>query len=212
MEWRLITAGNVTLQLLRAAGDDWQLNLDVQSAGLVTRLYRVDDKYKAVTDHRFCGVKSDFDAAEGKRHRIESMSFDGAHRLQYEDHDLLKNTSERKTLEIPPCTYEIAGALASLRLLNFAPGRSATIPITDGKKVAYAKIDAQARENLNIEGKRYQTIRYEAFVFDNVLYKRKGRLLIWLTDDTARIPVQLRIQLGFPVGTVTVELEKQQQL
>jgi hypothetical protein len=212
VEWRLITAGNVTVQLSHVNASDWQLNMDVQSAGLVTRLYKVDDKYKVLTDQKFCGLNSDFDSMEGKRHKLESMSFDGAHKLQYEDRDVLKNTSQKKTLDVPPCTYEIAGALASLRLLSFPLGRSATLPITDGKKVAYAKIDAQAKESLTVDGKSYQTIRYEAFLFDNILYKRKGRLFIWLTDDAAHTPVQLRIQLGFPVGTVTVELEKQQQL
>jgi Protein of unknown function (DUF3108) len=212
VEWRLITAGNVTVQLSHVNAGDWQLNMDVQSAGLVTRLYKVDDKYKVRTDQKFCGVKANFDAAEGKRHKIESMSFDGSHKLQYEDHDLLNNTSEKKTLDVPPCTYEIAGALAWLRTLDLPPGKSATFPITDGKRVAYAKITSQVKESVNIDGKYYAAVRYEAFLFDNVLYRRKGRLFIWLTDDAARIPVMIQIHLGFPVGRVTVELEKQQQL
>jgi Protein of unknown function (DUF3108) len=211
VEWRLITAGNVTVLFSRSSATDWQLNMEVQSAGLVTRLYKVEDKYKVITDQKFCGIKSDLDAAEGKRHKIESMSFAGS-KVQYESRDVLKNTSEKKTLDVPPCTYEIAGALASLRALNVPLGKSATLPITDGKRVAYAKIDAQAKESLSLEGRNYQTVRYEAFVFDNVLYKRKGRLFIWLTDDAGHTPIQFRIQLGFPVGTVTVELEKQQQL
>lgn len=213
IEWRLITAGNVSVQLSRAGAGEWQLNMELESAGVVTRLYKVTDKYKVITNQKFCGVKSDLDAEEGKRHKVESLSFDAPnHKVQYSDRDLLKNTSENKTLDVPPCTYEIAGALSSLRVLDVPLGKSTTLPITDGKKVAYSKIEAQARENVNINGKNYQTIRYEAFLFDNVLYKRKGRLFIWLTDDAAHVPVQLRIQLGFPVGTVTVELEKQQQL
>jgi len=213
VEWRLITAGNVTVQLSHANAGDWQLNMNLESAGVVTRLYKVEDRYKVITNQKFCAVKSDLDAEEGKRHKIQSLSFDIPHnKVQYADHDLLKNTSENKTLDVPPCTYEIAGALSSLRLLDVPLGKSATLPITDGKKVAYGKIEAQAKENVNVDGKNYQTIRYEAFLFDNVLYKRKGRLFIWLTDDAAHVPVQLRIQLGFPVGTVTVELEKQQQL
>ena len=76
--------------------------------------------------------------------------------------------------------------------------RPATLPITDGKKLVNARIDAQSRENVSIASKTYHTIRYEAFLFDNVLYKRKGRLFIWLTDDADRIPVQLRFQLGIP--------------
>lgn len=213
VEWRFITAGDVTVQLSRANARDWQFNMDIESAGLVTRLYKVTDKYKVVTDQKFCGVKSDLDAEEGKRHRIASLNFDPPQKKVFSDErDLLKNTSEKRSLDVPPCTYDIAGALASLRLIDLPPGKSATLPITDGKKLAYGKIEAQARETVAVDGKNYQTIRYEAFLFDNVLYKRKGRLFLWLTDDAARLPVQFRFQLGFPVGTVNVELEKQQQL
>ena len=213
VEWRLITAGEVTVQLSRANVDDWDLNMNVQSAGLVTRLYKVLDKYNVVANSNFCGVNSNLDAEEGKRHKTSLMKFEAQqHKVEYEERDLLKNTVEKKALDVPPCTYEIAGALASLRARDMQPGKWITIPITDGKKLAYGKIQAQARESVSAGGKSYQTIRCEAFLFDNVLYRRKGRLFLWLTDDPAHIPVQLRFQLGFPVGTVTVELEKRQTL
>lgn len=213
VEWRLITAGDVSIQLTRASGGNWQTEMNIESAGLVTRLYRVIDKYKVVTNPKFCGLNSNLDAQEGKHHKLTLMSFDVQHnKVQYDDHDVLKNTSDKRSLDVPPCTYEIVGALASLRLTDLQPGTSATLPITDGKKFAYSKIQAQARESLNLDGRRYQTVRYEAFVFDNVLFKRKGRLFIWLTDDASHVPVQLRFQMGFPIGTITVELDKQQIL
>ncbi|MBV9761860.1 MAG: DUF3108 domain-containing protein [Acidobacteriaceae bacterium] len=213
VEWRFITAGDVTVQLSRASAADWQFNMDIESAGLVTRLYKVTDKYKVVTDQKFCGVKSDLDAEEGKRHRIASLSFNPPQKkVLFDERDVLKNTTEKRSLDVPPCTYDIAGALACLRLIDLPLGKSATLPITDGKKLAYGRIEAQARETVVVDGKTYQAVRYEAFLFDNVLYKRKGRLFLWLTDDASRLPVQMRFQLGFPVGTVNVELEKQQPL
>ena len=212
VEWRLVTAGNVKLKLSQAQSGGWQFAMDIGSAGVVTRLYRVLDDYRVSTNPRFCAVNSNFDAQEGKRHKLERMSFDPSRRkVDYEERDLLKNTDEKKTLDVPPCTYEIAGALAALRAMDLPPGKSIQLPITDGKKLAYGRIEAQARESLNLDGKTYQAIRYEAFLFDNVLFRRKGRLLIWVTDDAARTPVQLRLQLGFPIGGVTVELEKQTQ-
>jgi hypothetical protein len=41
-----------------------------------------------------------------------------------------------------------------------------------------------------------------------VVYPRKGRVFVWLSDDTKRIPVQIRLRMAFPVGTVTLQLEK----
>ncbi|MCS7316247.1 MAG: DUF3108 domain-containing protein, partial [Bryobacteraceae bacterium] len=80
------------------------------------------------------------------------------------------------------------------------------IPVSDGKKSVAVRVEAQQREKLRIGQNAYQTIRYEAFLFNNVLYRRSGRLFLWLTDDERRLPVQIRVRLPFYIGTVTLEL------
>ncbi len=212
VEWRLITAGTATLDLTSTPDAKWHTNLNIESAGVLARLYRVTDTYKVATDRKFCLADSEMDAQENKRHVIARTWFENAGRLRYEEKDLVKNSTVQKELDVPPCTREIAGALASLRLLRLEPGKSTTIPITDGKKLVNARIESQARESLSFEGKKYQTIRYEAFLFDNVLYRRRGRLFVWVTEDQERIPVQIRLQLGFPIGNVTIELDKQERI
>ncbi|MGI9075275.1 MAG: DUF3108 domain-containing protein [Bryobacteraceae bacterium] len=213
IEWRLGTAGTATVQLSRASLDHWQLELDLESAGMVNRLYRVLDKYKVISNDHFCPSTSVLDAQEGKRHRLTRLTFENLrHKVVYEERDLINNRTSKRVLDVSPCTRDIAGALAALRLMNIEPGQSANLPITDGKKMVNARVDAKSRENVSVADKTYRTIRYEAFLFDNVLYKRKGRLFVWLTDDTDRIPVQLRFQLGFPIGTISLELQEQQKL
>lgn len=212
IEWRLITAGVASVELSHGTPADWETSLNLESAGLVNRLYNVSDSYKVTSNDNFCAASSLLDAQEGKRHMVTRLTFENTrHKVDYDARDLLNNSNVKKELDIAPCTYEIVGALETLRDMNLQPGKWATLPVTDGKKMAYAKIEAQAKENVSIESKKYQTIRYEAFLFDNVLYRRKGRLLIWITDDADRIPVQLRLQMGFPIGSVTVQLEKQQK-
>jgi hypothetical protein len=192
--------------------DQWQTALDLESAGMVSRMYRVLDKYKSVSAAKFCGTSSELDAQEGKRHNLTKLNFDAARqKVSYYQHDLIKNQEFRKELDTPPCTFEITGALQALRAMSLEPGKTITVPLTDGKKFANARIDAQAKETITVGGKTYSTIRYEAFVFDNVIYRRKGRLEMWITDDPGRLPVQMRMQLSFPVGTVNVLLEKQGQ-
>lgn len=213
VEWRFITAGSVTVELARDSAENWQTSLHLETTGLVTRLYKILDTYKASSDARFCGSSAYLDAEEGKRHNTTRLTFENSvHKVDYDERDLVKNSTEKKQMDIAPCTYEITGALASLRGMGLPPGKWATFPITDGKKMAHGKIEAQAKETVNVGGKNYSTVRYEAFLFDNVLYKRKGRLLIWMTDDADRIPVQFRLLMGFPIGTVTVELDKQQKM
>jgi hypothetical protein len=213
VEWRLVNAGSATIQMMRDnATHGWNFNLKIESAGLVNRLYRVSDTYKTATGDHFCGTSADLDAQEGKRHNISTLRFDTSrHKVLFEERDLVRNNSEKKELDVPACTYEIVGALTALRASAPAPGKSVMLAITDGKKFANARIDAQAKENIAVNGKTYSTVRYEAYLFDNVLYKRKGRLLFWLTDDAEHVPVQFRLILGFPIGSVTVQLDKHER-
>ncbi len=209
IEWRLITAGLARIQIAQASANTWETKLTLESAGFVTKLYRVEDTYRALTDNNFCGATATLDAQEGKRRRLTTLNFNNArHTLQYQERDLVKNKVDTKDLDIAPCTHEITGALSALRTMRLDAGKSATIPISDGKRMVNARVEGQEREAITIGKTTYHTIRYEAFLFDNVLYQRKGRLWIWMTDDGARVPVQLRVRLGFPIGNITLLLDK----
>ena len=213
VEWRLINAGTSTVQLLRDNDTKgWEFDLHIESAGLVSRLYRVADSYKARTNEHFCLGSAAMDSQEGKKHSIYRFSVDVSRKkLSFDERDLTRNTSEKKEIDVAPCTLEIVGALASLRTLNLEPGKSTVIPIADGKKFAQVKVESQAKEKVSAAGKNYDATRYEAFLFDNVLYKRRARLLVWISNDADHLPVQFRLLLGFPIGTVTVWLQKQEK-
>jgi hypothetical protein len=211
IEWRLITAGMAQIDV-EPTGPNWETKLNIESAGMVTRLYRVNDTYRALTNNQFCGIHATLDAEEGKRHRFSSLSFDGGKKkVAYEERDLVKNKTTQKTIDIAPCTHEIVGALSALRMMRVEPGKTVMLPITDGKKMVMARVEAQQKETIEIDKQKFQTIRYEAFLFDNVLYRRKGRLWVWMTDDASRLPVQIRVRLGFPIGNITLTLDKDER-
>jgi hypothetical protein len=211
VEWRLVTAGTADILYTRPTGNDWQIQLSLQTIGFVNRLYHVLDTYRVSSDDGFCANSAHLDAQEGKRHFITQTNFDEAKKkVFYEERDLTKNVVKHDELDIQPCTHDVLGALALLGRSGLQPGKSITLPVSDGKKIARVRIEAQGKENVVVDEKKYQTIRYEAFLFDNVLYRRKGTLYIWVTDDAQRLPVQIHVQLGFPVGTVSLELQKAQ--
>ncbi len=213
VEWRLVTAGTADLAFTRDGSNKVGVKMKLESTGLLTHLYRVLDTYQATMNNGFCLESAHMDAQEGKRHIITDIAVQGERpKSVYEERDLVKNTSKQTTLDVPSCTYDITGALAELRELDVAAPRASTLPITDGKKFARVRIVPQGKETVTVSEKKYQTVRYEAFLFDNVLYKRKGSLQIWLSDDAVRVPVLMRFQFGFPVGSISVELVKQQDL
>ena len=74
-----------------------------------------------------------------------------------------------------------------------------------------ARVESQRREDVKTELGTFHAIRYEVFLFDNVLYKRSGHLHIWLTDDDRRLLVQLQVRLQFTIGTITFRLTKEEK-
>ena len=216
VEWRLIHAGNAKLSWTpsHAAGTPgFETNLSLQSVGLVSRLYRVDDRYTSALDEQLCARNSLLKTQEGGRQRETRVTFDGERRkASYLEHDLVKQrVADAHEIDIPACVHDVIGGLYRLRGLRPELGQSVQIPLSDGKKSIQARVEAQQRETVRTPVGSFQTIRYEAFLFNNVFYRRRGRLFVWLSDDERRLPVQIRIRLPFYIGTVTLELEKMER-
>lgn len=210
IEWRLINAGKAIVDWTYSGSDSARIDVKVESVGLVSKLFRVEDTYVANLGSGLCGQSVQLTSQEGNRQRETKITFDYPnHRADYLERDRAKNTvlMARET-DIPPCVHEIGGALYFLRTLNLDPGQSALLPLTDGKKSAVVKVEAQQREEVKTAAGTFKTIRYEAYVFNNVLYRRPAHLYVWLTDDPRRLPVQIRVRMQLTIGTITLQLEK----
>ncbi|MBI3210853.1 MAG: DUF3108 domain-containing protein [Candidatus Solibacter usitatus] len=208
VEWRLVRAG--TAQLARTAEEPsgWENNLILQSSGLISKLYRVNDNYRVQYDSSFCAATTFMRAEEGSRRREAAVTFK-EQKSAYLERDTVKNRVVlQKELDIAPCTHDVIAALYRLRAARLAPGQSIQLPISDGKRMVNARVDAQEKETVKTPTGSYQAIRHEAHLFNDVLYARKGRLFLWLTDDDKRLPVQIRLKMNFPVGAITLQLEK----
>jgi hypothetical protein len=213
VEWRLITAGTAKLRFTPSGTAEYpslHSELDLESTGMVSKLYKVEDKYFGNYDPGFCAISSQMTANEGRRRRESSTTYDRTrNKASYLERDLVKNvTVKADEIDVPNCVHDVVGALLALRNMRLDLGKSVEIPISDGKKSVSARIEAQEREDVKINNTTHKTIRYEAFLFNNVLYAKKARLHIWLTDDAKRTPVQIRIRMNFPVGTITLTLDK----
>jgi len=210
IEWRLITAGKASIAWQQDRSGHAQIDLHVESVGLVSKLFPVNDVYRARYAPGICVESSELSSREGNRQRETRITYDSAARkASYVERDLLKNVVLRQhEIEIPGCVHDVAGGLFFLRTLNLEPGQSTSVPVTDGKKFAMARVEAQQREDVKTPEGVFHTIRYEIFLFNNVIYRRPAHLNIWLTDDRRRLPVQIRVRMQITIGTITLLLEK----
>ena len=207
VEWRLIHAGDVTLD-----AHDSEAHLKLVSAGLVSALFKVDDTYSVRYEQGFCATGSLLDSMEGKRHRQTTVTYDRTqNRATWVERDVLKNNDvlRRAQVDTPHCVHDVLGGILALRGLTIEPGQSTQVPMSDGRRAAQVKVDAQEREEVTTPAGTFKTVRYEANLMNGVVYPRKGRAFVWVSDDSRRIPVQIRLRLAFPIGTVTLQLDKE---
>jgi len=205
VEWRLIHAGTATVETFPAAA-----RVTLESAGLVSALFKIHDIYNVTYEDPLCATSSSMDASEGKRHHDTKITFDRRQaRAFFVERDLANNSTVRKTeVETPNCVHDVVGALLRLRGLKLEPGQSAQLPISDGRKTASVKVDAQQRETIKTPAGSFQTMRYEANLLNGVVYQRKGRVFAWISEDARRLPVRFELRLNFPAGTVYIDLQK----
>jgi hypothetical protein len=210
VEWRLITAGKARVRFAaNAAGFSTNVRLD--SAGLVSKLFKVEDEYSSDLERSLCARSSLFKTHEGSRQRETSIAFDQERKkASYLERDTARNVVlASHEIDIPACVTDIVGALYRMRTLNLDVGQTGKVAISDGKKSALARVDSQRLETMKTPAGVFKTVRYEAYLFDNVIYRRSGRVFIWLTDDSRRVPVQIQVRLQLAIGTITLQLEKE---
>ncbi|HXP83937.1 MAG TPA: DUF3108 domain-containing protein [Bryobacteraceae bacterium] len=209
IEWRLIHAGTATVE----ERPNW-VQLKLESSGLVSSLFKVHDTYTANYDDPFCVTSSLLDSSEGKRHHETQVLYD---RVQnhafFVERDVPSNAVIRTTgVDIPVCVQDVLGAMMKLRTSPAEPGKALQLFVSDGRKAASVKVEAQEREDIHTPAGNYKTVRYEANLMNGVVYTRKGRVFAWVSEGPDGRVVQLQLRMNFPLGTVTLQLHKQEPL
>ena len=213
IEWRLFNAGRaqVELETLGQPHPGHQVQLRVESTGIVSKLFKVEDVYQGILNQNYCAQTLQMDIHEGVRQRDAKVTFDAeTKKASYLERDKTKNNAVilQQETDIPPCVHDLVGGIFFLRTLNLDQGQSVQIPVSDGKKSVMLKVEAQQREDVKTPLGTFKTMRYEIYLFNGVLYKRPAHLNVWLTDDRRKLPVQIRVRMTFTIGTINLTLEK----
>ena len=213
IDWRLFTAGKARVELTTTPQPrpGYQVNLHLESTGIVSKLFKVEDDYSANMSSAYCAQSLQMTTHEGSRLRETKITFDAeAKKASYLERDRARNNAIvlSQETDIPPCVHDVIGGLFFIRTLNLEPGQSTQIPVSDGKKSVMVKVEAQAREDVKTPDGTFKTIRYEVYLFDGVLYRRSAHVNVWVSDDRRKLPVQIRVRMTFTIGTITLQLEK----
>ncbi len=116
--------------------------------------------------------------------------------------------TERKTydVKVPPFAMDILAAFYYIRTQPLRVGDIISLINHDNEKVYNLEIHVYMRETVDTAAGEFKCLKIEPLLKGEGIFKQKGRLLVWLTDDEYKIPVQMTSEVA--VGHITTELEK----
>ena len=211
VSWKVFDAGIATMTLAEKMSfqneETYRINATVYSTGIVSALFKVVDVFESFFQARdLCSRRITKRIQEGRRHRETVVTFDAkARRAKMEDRDLnLPDLPPKRTESpVPSCVQDVISALYVIRTKTLRVGELVQFPINDGGRTYDVTVEIQAQEEVRTPAGTFQAFRLEPKVFDG-LFKSKGRLFVWVTTDSARMPIQLKAKIN--IGTITASL------
>jgi len=208
--WSVFTAGKVAATLAgesEESKDNYTVTTTAQSQGFVSLLFSVQNEFRSSFNRQsLCSERMSKKINEGRRHKETEIVFDSQRkRAILDERDLTQPHEPHKHAEneIPNCVEDVVTAFYYLRSQDLQVGKPFHMPVNDGSKTYDVTLDVQARETIPTPLGNRTAIRVEPKVF-NGLFKRKGRMLVWFSDDDQHLP--LRIRFIIAVGTISATL------
>jgi len=79
-----------------------------------------------------------------------------------------------------------------------------SIPTHDNEKSYDMVVKVLRRERVEVPAGKFDCVLVEPVLKSEGIFKAKGQMLVWLSDDERRIPVQVKSKV--PIGSISVSL------
>ena len=170
-----------------------------ESNSVVSVFYKVRDSVETIVDYD--GIfprKFHKRLREGGYKADRTTLFDQRRHLAIADSDTI------------PTYAFVQDALSSLyyiRTKDFSPGDEVLIDNHTDKKNYPLKVIVDRKETVDVPAGKFDCLVIEPVMRAEGIFKAKGRIWIWLTDDKYKIPVMMKTEVFF-LGSITAQLKK----
>ncbi len=188
IQYGLIYAGDATLEIRNIAVIDSTPAYHIISTARTNKafdiVFKVRDRVESFMDYEnLFSLRFEKHLREGKFRRDEKVLFDQKQHIAH---------YEKESVPIPPNTQDFLSALYYVRTLSLEVGQAiAMANHTDGKNYPiYVKV--LGRERVTVPAGTFDCIVVEPVLQTSSIFEHKGKLTIWLTDDSLKMPVLMR--------------------
>lgn len=204
LNWIGINAGTAVLSINKFK-NNYMIESRAQSNRFVSAFYKVDDKITCIVDNS----NDEFGPSlhyrtkirEGRHKRDKEIVFDpDTGKATYINH----RKNRRRVLEIWKNSFDPLSAFYSVRKKDLRVGETVTVNIFDSKKMWSVKVEILRKEKVKVPAGVFNAIVIKPIMMSEGIFKRKGDVFIWITDDEKKIPVKVKSEVT--IGHIAAEL------
>jgi hypothetical protein len=201
VQYGFVHAGSAWLEVPEVVdwngNPSWRLVARAESNSFFDKMYRVRNRIESVWD---------------QKGRFSWRYFEDRHEGHYTANDtiLFDSTSHMaryKSGQVCTIPAEVQDALSAFYFTRFQAlpvGGSVTFDYHASHKSALMEVRVLGRDQVKTPAGRFDCVMIEPILKAGGIFKNKGRLVIWLTDDERRMPVMMRSKVM--VGSISVVL------
>jgi len=122
----------------------------------------------------------------------------------HKDEPLRVRKTKEFAVDIPEYVLDILGSFYYVRTQELEVGMPLYMTNHDNKKIYELRVIIEKKETIKVKAGKFRCIKVQPVLKGDALFKQKGKLWVWLTDDKYKIPVQMKSKVA--VGSITTEL------
>lgn len=201
VQYGLITAGEATMEIRNISAIDsipcYNIISDARTSNVFSKIFKVRDRFVSLMDTtNLVSLQYEKHLREGNFKKDEYVRFDQkAHKAIYKDVEI----------PIPPRTQDVLSSMYYMRTLPLRVGHSVSLANhTNGKNYPLL-IKVLREERITVDAGTFDCLVVEPFLREPGLFRQKGRLTVWVTNDRYKIPVLMRTKVV--IGSVSAVLK-----
>jgi hypothetical protein len=216
ISYGFIHAGTATMEVkqetIYKARTCYHIQTTAKSAAAFNFIYKVEDVVDSYVDRdglfswkfdkrlREGGYKADLLVTYYPEDSLASVSF-----TRYKGR-MKVFKQQNYNIKTPPFALDVLASLYYTRTQKLEVDNSIFIINHDNKKIYDLEVKVFQKETVETGAGKFECLLVEPVLKGEGLFKQKGRLKVWLTNDQYKIPVRMTTEIA--VGHITTELEK----
>jgi len=212
VSWGIIGAGQIVITAKAETGKDgkplMRITNTMASRGMVRGLYRFDNAAEVLIERDTARMLWAADKGVERSNKTESRTdFDYTANVAHHVDTYRPNRNTDIPLKPGDEPMDLISALVQTRRWDIKPGDSRDVLVHFGRELFPVTIHAESIEEVDTSLGDFKALLLSPRMEKEPprgIFKRGGKISVWVAQNGERLPVKMQLQLGFGAATLTL--------